>query len=45
MPYKKILMTAAFNHVISQTYTKVASQTLPVLIYLTHNDFTDMQNV
>lgn len=38
-------MTAAFNHVISQMYTNVASQTLPVLIYLAHNDFTDIKNV
>lgn len=36
-------MTAAFNHVISQIYNEVPRQTLPVLIYLSHNDFADVQ--
>lgn len=39
----KVLMTAAFNHVISQIYNEVPRQTLPVLIYLSHNDFADVQ--
>lgn len=41
---KKIVMTIAFNHVISQIH-KVPSQMLPVLIHLSQNDFIDVKNV
>lgn len=36
-------MTQAFDHLISQIYTEVPSQSLPVLIYLSHKIITSLK--